>query len=90
MCLLEQVLEDFTPKQQNQWLKFVTSCSRPPLLGFQHLQPHLMISMSHSEDRLPSSSTCSNLLKLPPIKSKENLASKLLYAIENVQGFDLS
>ena len=28
------ILEEFTDQQKRQFLKFVTSCSRPPLLGF--------------------------------------------------------
>ena len=30
-----QAVEGFTDKQKRQLLKFVTSCSRPPLLGFK-------------------------------------------------------
>jgi len=30
-----QVVEEFTDHQKRQLLKFVTSCSRPPLLGFK-------------------------------------------------------
>jgi ubiquitin-protein ligase E3 C len=41
-------------------------------------------------DRLPTSATCMNLLKLPPYRSKDQLESKLLYAINADAGFDLS
>ncbi|OMO53433.1 Ubiquitin-protein ligase 7 [Corchorus capsularis] len=41
-------------------------------------------------DRLPTSATCMNLLKLPPYRSKEQLETKLLYAINADAGFDLS
>ncbi|KAJ8435762.1 hypothetical protein Cgig2_003184 [Carnegiea gigantea] len=41
-------------------------------------------------DRLPTSATCMNLLKLPPYRSKEQLERKLLYAINSEAGFDLS
>ncbi|KAJ4822903.1 E3 ubiquitin-protein ligase upl6 [Turnera subulata] len=41
-------------------------------------------------DRLPTSATCMNLLKLPPYRSKEQLERKLLYAINAEAGFDLS
>jgi ubiquitin-protein ligase E3 C len=41
-------------------------------------------------DRLPTSATCMNLLKLPPYKSKEIIHEKLLYAITAGAGFDLS
>ena len=30
-----RVVEEFTEKERRQLLKFVTSCSRPPLLGFK-------------------------------------------------------
>ncbi|RVW71611.1 E3 ubiquitin-protein ligase UPL6 [Vitis vinifera] len=38
-------------------------------------------------DRLPTSATCMNLLKLPPYRSKEQMATKLLYAINADAGF---
>ncbi|KAF8095457.1 hypothetical protein N665_0332s0039 [Sinapis alba] len=41
-------------------------------------------------DRLPTSATCMNLLKLPPYQSKEQLETKLMYAISAEAGFDLS
>ena len=40
-----QALQDFTPEQQKAFLRFVTSCSRPPLLGFQYLDPKLCIQV---------------------------------------------
>ena len=43
-----------------------------------------------AQERLPSASTCINLLKLPPYRSADIVRSKLLYAIKNVAGFDLS
>jgi hypothetical protein len=41
-------------------------------------------------DRLPSASTCSNLLKLPNYRRGETLREKLLAAIRSGSGFDLS
>lgn len=142
--------------------RFVTGCSRGPLLGFQYLEPKFCIhrfaistclcssfqigiakcstnfffspldcragvpGMEEHADRLPTSATCMNLLKLPPYKSlvthiscsstswvvhsiwwlihsylingcfgwflnsKEQLQTKLLYAINSEAGFDLS
>ena len=40
--------------------------------------------------RLPSTSTCVNLLKLPRYKSAEVMREKLLYAVNSGAGFDLS
>ncbi|CAH0592635.1 unnamed protein product [Chrysodeixis includens] len=85
-----RVLHNFTDDQRRQLLKFVTSCSRPPLLGFKDLQPPFCIQSAGASDRLPSSSTCMNLLKLPEFNSDEVLAEKLLYAIQAGAGFELS
>ena len=41
-------------------------------------------------DRLPTASTCMNLLKLPEFNDEETLRQKLLYAIESGAGFELS
>ena len=40
--------------------------------------------------RLPAASTCFNLLKLPPYRTKAGLRSKLLAAITAECGFELS
>ncbi|CAG9581613.1 unnamed protein product [Danaus chrysippus] len=85
-----KVLEGFTDHQRRQLLKFVTSCSRPPLLGFKDLQPPFCIQSAGGSDRLPSSSTCMNLLKIPEYHSQDVLADKLLYAIQAGAGFELS
>ena len=85
-----KVVGEFSETQRRQLLKFVTSCSRPPLLGFKDLQPPFCIQFAGREERLPTSSTCMNLLKLPEYLEKEVLKSKLLYAIESGVGFELS
>jgi ubiquitin-protein ligase E3 B len=41
-------------------------------------------------DRLPTSSTCFNLLKLPNYAKKSTLKDKLKYAIRSNAGFELS
>ncbi|KAG8658925.1 hypothetical protein MANES_03G208600v8 [Manihot esculenta] len=91
-----EVLKGFSLENQKKFLKFVTGCSRGPLLGFKFLEPLFCIQRaagSASEealDRLPTSATCMNLLKLPPYRSKQQLETKLLYAINAEAGFDLS
>ena len=40
-----QALESFTPDQQKAFLRFVTACSRPPLLGFKYLDPALCVQV---------------------------------------------
>jgi len=73
-------------------LKFVTSCERPPSLGFSALEPPFTIQrVSCTDDsRLPSSSTCFNILKLPTYSSQSILKQKLLTSIRSGAGFDLS
>ncbi|KAL6424110.1 hypothetical protein ACFW04_009767 [Cataglyphis niger] len=85
-----KVVSEFNDQQKGQLLKFVTSCSRPPLLGFKELDPPFCIQHAGSMDRLPTSSTCMNLLKLPEFPDEKILREKLLYAIQAGAGFELS
>lgn len=115
----------------------MTSCSKPPLLGFAHLEPPFSIrcvevgddedtgdtigiySHFHKKElysqcecilnfpgsvirgfftirkkdplnRLPTSSTCFNLLKLPNYQKRSTLRDKLRYAVNSNTGFELS
>ncbi|GJQ86440.1 hypothetical protein Trydic_g10347 [Trypoxylus dichotomus] len=90
IILFWKIVEKFTDTQKKQLLKFVTSCSRPPLLGFKELNPSFCIQSSGSQDRMPTASTCLNLLKIPVIREEELLRNKLLSAIEQQAGFELS
>ncbi|KRT78249.1 hypothetical protein AMK59_6682 [Oryctes borbonicus] len=90
IILFWKIVEKFTDSQKKQLLKFVTSCSRPPLLGFKELNPSFCIQSSGSEDRMPTASTCLNLLKIPVIREEELLRNKLISAIEQQAGFELS
>ncbi|XP_069160891.1 ubiquitin-protein ligase E3B [Procambarus clarkii] len=116
VCWLWDILErDFKEEERALFLKFVTSCSKPPLLGFTHLEPPFSIrcvEVGDDEDtgdtigsvirgffairkrdpvnRLPTSSTCFNLLKLPNYQRKSTLRDKLRYAITSNTGFELS
>lgn len=85
-----RVVSQFSDTQKRQLLKFVTSCSRPPLLGFKELHPPFCVHSAGPEDRLPSASTCMNLLKLPEYLDDEIMREKLLYAVESGAGFELS
>jgi ubiquitin-protein ligase E3 C len=68
------VVESFNKAERNQLIKFVTACERPPLLGFSELVPRFAVrSAGDDEGRLPTSSTCVNLLKLPKYSSKQVL-----------------
>uniref|UniRef100_A0A1B0DFM4 RNA-directed DNA polymerase n=1 Tax=Phlebotomus papatasi TaxID=29031 RepID=A0A1B0DFM4_PHLPP len=54
------------------------------------LDPPFCIQDAVNTERLPSASTCLNLLKLPPFQNEETLRIKLLYAIDSGSGFELS
>ncbi|KAL4073187.1 hypothetical protein V8B97DRAFT_2022994 [Scleroderma yunnanense] len=88
---LWKVLEGFDQEQRKAFLRFVTSCSRPPLLGFKQLHPNFAIrDAGNDQNRLPTASTCVNLLKLPRYTNERVLRTKLLQAISSGAGFDLS
>jgi len=79
-----------SPEDMGRFLMFVTSCSRAPLLGFKTLYPNFGIHRVPDGTRLPTASTCMNLLKLPDYISPEVLETKLLQAIRAEAGFLLS
>ncbi|CAO3577234.1 unnamed protein product [Absidia cylindrospora] len=111
--ILWQIVQEFSSDEKRAFLKFVTSCPKPPLGGFSYLEPPFTIRMispneqsiegmglvramlklntnSDKLGRLPSSSTCFNLLKLPAYTKKSLLREKLHYAIHSNTGFELS
>ena len=88
--LLWEVLTEFSDDDRSAFLAFVTSAPRPPLLGFRVLHPKFGINRVPEPDRLPTSSTCANLLKLPDYQDKKLLRLKLHAAIYSQSGFDLS
>ena len=114
--LWEVIENDFTKEERSLFLKFVTSSSKPPLLGFSSLNPPFSIRCVDNEEedgtvfdsslrsflktvmniskndtsRLPTSSTCFNLLKIPNYSKKSTLKEKLRYAINSNSGFELS
>jgi ubiquitin-protein ligase E3 C len=87
------VLASMNSKQQADLLRFVTSCERPPPLGFATLTPPFTIQrvgILRDGDKLPSASTCFNTLKLPTYSSEKVMKERLLYAIESGAGFELT
>jgi ubiquitin-protein ligase E3 C len=89
--LFWQVMHQMNNEERQKVIRFVTSTPRAPLLGFSHLHPRFSIrDSSEDQERLPSTSTCVNLLKLPRYSDAETLRTKLLYAVSSGAGFDLS
>jgi ubiquitin-protein ligase E3 C len=89
-----QILETLTPRQQHQFLAFVTGTSAVPYLGFAHLEPRFCIQKAHTEpgeeQHLPTANTCMHLLKLTPFADPIVMRERLIFAIENTVGFELS
>ncbi|RYF08945.1 MAG: hypothetical protein EOO77_24795, partial [Oxalobacteraceae bacterium] len=86
-----EVLAEFSNEERRKLVKFVTSTPRPPLLGFKELQPNFSLRNAGSDvNRLPTASTCVNLLKLPAYTSHEQMRQKLRLSITAEAGFDLS
>eukprot|EP00164_Ancoracysta_twista_P001419 GFYU01001849.1.p1 GENE.GFYU01001849.1~~GFYU01001849.1.p1 ORF type:complete len:1057 (+),score=246.68 GFYU01001849.1:96-3173(+) len=86
-----EILEEFSTEQRQQFLEFVTSSRRAPLLGFKDMNPKFCIAKSvEDEGRLPTASTCMNLLKLPVYPTKATMKEKISYAISSKAGFEMS
>ncbi|KAK5099979.1 ubiquitin-protein ligase (E3) [Lithohypha guttulata] len=91
VALFWKVLKEMNDNDRRKVLKFVTSTPRAPLLGFSYLNPKFSIrDSSEDQTRLPSTSTCVNLLKLPRYANERIMKEKLLYAANSGAGFDLS
>jgi ubiquitin-protein ligase E3 C len=87
------VVASMNEKHQSALLRFVTSCERPPPLGFRTLNPPFTIQrvgVFRDAERLPTASTCFNVLKLPTYSSEKVMRERLIYAIESGAGFELS
>ena len=64
--------------------------ARAPSLLLLLLQMAGSVLDPRSLERLPTAATCMNLLKLPPYPSAAMMQSKLLFALRNAVGFELS
>ncbi|KAJ7629862.1 hypothetical protein B0H17DRAFT_1109477 [Mycena rosella] len=83
-----QVVRTFDQKACRALLHFVTSCNRAPLMGFKHLSPAFTIQdMGDTEEHLPGSAACNNILLLPRYKDEGILKNKLLAVIMPESGF---
>lgn len=89
--LFWRVMLSLPDADRKKVLKFVTSTPRAPLLGFGNLNPRFSIRDSGGgQTRLPSTSTCVNLLKLPIYRDEAVLRERLLYSVNSGAGFNLS
>ena len=87
-----KMVEKMTDDEHAKLLMFVTSCPRSPLLGFAHMEPKFTISKLDSDkpnEKLPTASTCFNILRLPNYASESILREKLVYALNSNAGFEM-
>ena len=90
------IVSSFSDQDKAALLRFTTSCSRPPPLGFKQLEPKFCIQRvpftgsKEIDAPLPSSSTCFNVLKLPDYKSEAVMRDKLLTALRSGSGFEMT
>uniref|UniRef100_A0A3Q2E977 E3 ubiquitin-protein ligase n=1 Tax=Cyprinodon variegatus TaxID=28743 RepID=A0A3Q2E977_CYPVA len=87
-----QLMNEIDNEKRLRLLQFVTGTCRLPSGGFAELMgsngpQKFCIEKVGKESWLPRSHTCFNRLDLPPYKSYEKLKEKLLYAIEETEGF---
>ncbi|KAI4824558.1 hypothetical protein KUCAC02_013062, partial [Chaenocephalus aceratus] len=87
-----QVVKEMDNEKRIRLLQFVTGTCRLPVGGFTELigsngPQKFCIDKVGKETWLPRSHTCFNRLDLPPYRSLEQLREKLLFAIEETEGF---
>uniref|UniRef100_A0A8C7GLV3 HECT-type E3 ubiquitin transferase n=1 Tax=Oncorhynchus kisutch TaxID=8019 RepID=A0A8C7GLV3_ONCKI len=87
-----QLIKEMDNEKRMRLLQFVTGTCRLPVGGFADLlgsngPQKFCIEKVGKENWLPRSHTCFNRLDLPPYKSYEQLKEKLMFAIEETEGF---
>uniref|UniRef100_A0AAY4EUR8 E3 ubiquitin-protein ligase n=1 Tax=Denticeps clupeoides TaxID=299321 RepID=A0AAY4EUR8_9TELE len=87
-----QVVKEMDNEKRMRLLQFVTGTCRLPVGGFADLMgsngpQKFCVEKVGKENWLPRSHTCFNRLDLPPYKSYEQLKEKLMFAIEETEGF---
>uniref|UniRef100_A0A672IZ22 E3 ubiquitin-protein ligase n=1 Tax=Salarias fasciatus TaxID=181472 RepID=A0A672IZ22_SALFA len=87
-----QFVKEMDNEKRMRLLQFVTGTCRLPVGGFADLMgsngpQKFCIEKVGKENWLPRSHTCFNRLDLPPYKSYEQLKEKLIFAIEETEGF---
>ena len=82
-----QVFNGLTPELKRKFLLFLTGSDRMPLAGLGSLK--FCIQRTGDVNALPAAHTCFNILDLPEYPTADMLRDKLVYAINNTEGFGL-
>ncbi|UMM16628.1 hypothetical protein L5515_013563 [Caenorhabditis briggsae] len=89
--MIWDVIDKLSKDDKMAFLRFVTGCSRAPVDGLKSLYPKMgILVISTSEEELPTSATCMNLLRIPKYSNRTKLEEKLRYAINSGAGFELA
>lgn len=81
--LFWKTLSNWNNSKLSLLLKFCTGYSSPPYLGFSHLTPLFCINFGGNDlNRLPTSSTCVNMISLPGYQTMEIMDRLLGIAIQ--------
>lgn len=82
------VVASMNDRERAALLRFVTSCERPPPLGFESMQPPFClhrVGIRSDGERLPTASTCFNTLKLPTYSSEKVTPTSSLFFFRDFQ-----
>ena len=87
---LHASLRSFSQETLRKFLQFVVGAPLPPVTGIPEQWIKVVADVSAGVNYLPTSSTCFKTLKLPHYDSAAILNVKLVYAIQNALGIELS
>ena len=85
--LFWQAFHALPTELKRKFLLFVSGSDRVPLGGWKSFR--LVIQRTGDPAALPAAHTCFNILDLPEYTSLDELQSKLVYALQNTEGFGL-
>ena len=83
------IVHNMNTDEKKSLLPFVTGSDRVPLKGLSSVAFQI-IKHGEDSDKLPTASTCFNVLMLPEYSSREKLRNRLFLAVQNSKGFGLT
>jgi ubiquitin-protein ligase E3 A len=85
--LFWEVFREASLDQKMKWLQFTTGSDRVPYGGLARLG--ITIELHMGTDCLPHAHTCYSTFVLPIYKTKEEMRQKVLFAINETEGFGM-
>ncbi|XP_046728347.1 LOW QUALITY PROTEIN: probable E3 ubiquitin-protein ligase HERC4 [Silurus meridionalis] len=87
IVLFWKVFKKLSSQDKKAFLMFLTSSERVPILGMEQVKMRVRPLFNSTQDHMPKSYTCHNILDLPVYETKEILQTKLIEAIRHKRGF---